>query len=231
MERFAPLVTRNIIFINIILWLLQRIMPNMMGIDLTDILGMHYWQAGSFRLYQMVTYLFLHSTSDFFHLLGNMFMLWMFGSVIERFWGSHRYLIFYIITGITAALTQQFIWHLELHDVASNVNILYNIGGGELLRAEELLNLPITIGASGAVFGLLLAYGMLFPNAEMYYMFLPIPIKAKYIVLLFGLYELFMGVKATGSSIAHFAHLGGMVGGIVLILMWRKKGLIDGPYN
>ena len=165
------------------------------------------------------------------HILNNMFMLWMFGSVIERYWGPKRFLIYYLITGITAALTQQIVWAIDLSSVTSGAYQSVNLGDNGIIPVAEFLNMPTTVGASGAVFGLLLAYGMLFPNSEMYYLFLPIPIKAKYIVLLFGAYELFSGVHATGSNVAHFAHLGGMIGGIILILLWRRKKIISGPYN
>lgn len=231
LERFAPRITRNLIFINVIVWIAQMAFPRALGLDLTDLLGLHYWQGSSFRLYQLVSYMFLHSTDGFIHILSNMFMLWMFGSVIERFWGERRFIIFYLITGITAGLTQEIVWSASFYEMTQGAIQLVDIGGGNIIPLSELLNMPLTVGASGAIFGLLLAYGMLFPNTAMYYMFIPIPIKAKYLVVLFGLYELFSGVHASGSNVAHFAHLGGMIGGIVLILLWRKKGIISGPYN
>lgn len=230
LERFAPLVTRNLIFINLIVWLAQRILPSSIGLDITDLLAMHYWQGSDFKLFQLVSYMFLHSTDGLMHIFNNMLMLWIFGSVIERFWGAQRYLIFYLLTGVTAALTQQAVWTCEFFDITQQGFQLINIGAGQIIPIADFLNMPTTVGASGAVFGLLLAYGMLFPNASMYYLFIPIPIKAKYLVVLFGAYELFSGVHATGSSVAHFAHLGGMIGGIILILLWRKKGIIGGPY-
>lgn len=230
LDRFAPIVTRNLIFLNIVIFLAQRVLPGTLGFDITDLLALHYWQASAFELYQMISYMFLHSTQDIFHLLNNMFMLWMFGSVIERFWGSTRYIAFYLATGFTAALTQQVIWSIDLYEVAELGTRLVDLGGGQIMLSSELLNLPTTLGASGAVFGLLLAYGMIFPNAEMFLFFIPIPIKAKYLVFLFGAYELFAGVTSSGSNIAHFAHLGGMIGGIILIYLWRKHGKIQGPY-
>ena len=231
LERFAPLVTRNLIFINLIVWLAQLILPKSLGFDITDWGALHFYYGSAAHFYQYITYMFLHSTDSLMHILNNMFMLWMFGSVIERYWGPKRFLIYYLITGITAALTQQIVWAIDLSSVTSGAYQLVNLGDNGIIPVAEFLNMPTTVGASGAVFGLLLAYGMLFPNSEMYYLFLPIPIKAKYIVLLFGAYELFSGVHATGSNVAHFAHLGGMIGGIILILLWRRKKIISGPYN
>lgn len=231
LERFAPLVTRNLIFINLIVWLAQLILPKSLGFDITDWGALHFYYGSAAHFYQYITYMFLHSTDSLMHILNNMFMLWMFGSVIERYWGPKRFLIYYLITGITAALTQQIVWAIDLSSVTSGVYQFVNLGNNQIIPVAEFLNMPTTVGASGAVFGLLLAYGMLFPNTEMYYLFLPIPIKAKYIVLFFGAYELFSGVHATGSNVAHFAHLGGMIGGIILILLWRRKKIISGPYN
>lgn len=231
LERFAPLVTRNLIFINLIVWLAQLVLPKSLGFDITDWGALHFYYGSAAHFYQYITYMFLHSTDSLMHILNNMFMLWMFGSVIERYWGPKRFLIYYLITGITAALTQQIVWAIDLSSVTSGAYQFVNLGDKGIVPAAEFLNMPTTVGASGAVFGLLLAYGMLFPNSEMYYLFLPIPIKAKYIVLLFGAYELFSGVHATGSNVAHFAHLGGMIGGIILILLWRRKKIISGPYN
>ena len=231
LERFAPLVTRNLIFINLIVWLAQLVLPKSLGFDITDWGALHFYYGSAAHFYQYITYMFLHSTDSLMHILNNMFMLWMFGSVIERYWGPKRFLIYYLITGITAALTQQIVWAIDLNSVTSGAYQFVNLGDNGIIPVAEFLNMPTTVGASGAVFGLLLAYGMLFPNSEMYYLFLPTPIKAKYIVLLFGAYELFSGVHATGSNVAHFAHLGGMIGGIILILLWRRKKIISGPYN
>jgi membrane associated rhomboid family serine protease len=159
--------------------------------------GLQSFGTGDFSPYQLVTYMFTHE--EFSHIFFNMFALFMFGSVIERTWGVKRYLIYYLTTGIGAGLVQLLIWHIT----------------GQV---------GITIGASGAVFGLLLAFGMLFPNAPLFLMFIPIPIKAKYMVIGYGLIEFFFGIaNHSGDNIAHFAHLGGMLFGIILILFWRKK--------
>jgi membrane associated rhomboid family serine protease len=198
----AP-VTRNLLIINFIIWAGASFMPGVV-----EFLGLHYFQVKDFRVYQLVTYMFTHEA--FSHLFFNMFALFMFGSLIERTWGAKRYLIYYLLTGVGAGLVQLLVWHIQIQN-----------GGIPVEYAHYL----VTIGASGAVFGLLLAFGMLFPNAPLYLMFVPIPIKAKYFVLGYGLIELIFGISnRTGDNVAHFAHLGGMLFGIILILYWRKKG-------
>ncbi len=231
-KNFAPPITRNLIFINIIIWLAQVVFRSRFGIDLSEYAGLHYMEASQFNLVQFITYMFLHSPRGFEHVFFNMFSLWMFGATIERFWGSQRYLTFYLVCGISAGLVQELVWAMDLHSVAQmSADSLINLNGANIVKASSLLNMPVTVGASGAVFGLLLAFAMLFPNAEMFLFFIPIPIKAKYFVVGYALIELIYGVSSSGSNIAHFAHLGGMLGGLILILLWRKKGKIQGPYN
>lgn len=235
LERFAPPVTLRIIIITALFWVAQQVLPRF-GYDLTEHLGMHYVLSDSFAPYQLLTYLFLHSEGGLSHLFFNMFSVWMFGSTIERYWGGRRYIIYYLLTGLSAALVQQVVWHVELSPLLGYTNQVISVaneyGQTQLLTIGQWLSLHTTIGASGSVFGLLLAFGMLFPNTPLFLMFVPVPIKAKYFVVLYGLVELFYGIKpGLGDSVAHFAHLGGMLGGIVLILLWRKKGVIDGPYN
>lgn len=222
LDRFAPRITRMLIFINIVILMLQHILPARLGINLTDILGLHYFEADRFAPYQFISYMFLHSTQSVWHLLNNMFMLWMLGSVLERYMGEQRYILYYLTSGVLAGLVQQAVWYYNFHDLTAYADQLVNIGGGIVDYGRVILNMPITVGASGAVFALLLAYGVFFPNTMMFLLFFPIPIKAKYFVILLGLYELYSGVYATGSDIAHFAHLGGMLGGLLLILLWRR---------
>lgn len=233
-RRLAPPITLNLIIINFLVWIAQLALPRI-GIDLTGLLGLHYFEASSFRLHQLATYMFLHSEQSIEHVFFNMFSVWMFGSTIERYWGARRYLIFYVVTGISAALMQEVVWYYELHSYvqhsAEMIQLVAPYGQVEVVAIGQWLAQFTTIGASGAVFGLLLAFGMLFPNARMFLLFVPIPIKAKYFVIGYGLIELFLGVHPSmGDSVAHFAHLGGMIGGIILILLWRKKGIIGGPY-
>lgn len=229
--QFAPPVTQNLIIINAIFLFATYVLEARFNIDLNDTMGLHYFQADSFNPIQFVSYMFLHDGLS--HLFFNMFSLWMFGRLIEQFWGAKRFLIFYVICGLTAALAQQIVWAVDLMPIVNSPAEFVRFPEGTEMLKSAFLNLPTTVGASGAVFGLLLAFGMLFLNGEIYLFFIPIPIKAKWFVIIYGLVELFLGVApmAGGSNIAHFAHLGGMIGGIILILLWRRKGEIDGPYN
>ncbi|MDO4695165.1 rhomboid family intramembrane serine protease [Porphyromonas sp.] len=202
-----PKVTKNLIIINVIAYLASLALPRV-GIDVLNLLGMHYYGADAFSIYQMLTYMFLHSTSGFGHLFFNMFALYMFGGLLERVWGAKRFLIYYIITGVGAGIIQQIVWALT---TAPSLPVFYH-------------DLLLTIGASGAIFGILLAFGMMFPNMPLFIMFIPIPVKAKYVVIGYGILELLAGIAGrAGDNVAHFAHLGGMLFGLVLILLWRKK--------
>lgn len=188
-------------------------------------MGLHAFGAEQFNIAQLITYMFLHDPSSFAHVFFNMFSVYMFGRTLEQVWGSQRFLFYYITTGIGAGLIQELTWYIEFGGQISQISEAY---GWE--QASLALNSLVTIGASGAVFGILLAFGMLFPNVPLYLMFIPIPIKAKWFVLGYGLIELFLGVSATSDGIAHFAHLGGMLFGLLLILYWRKKGIGNGNY-
>lgn len=198
-----PVVTQNLLVINLIVWLSQLALPRI-GFDVTWHLGMHYMGSDHFKIWQLVTYMFLHG--NFGHIFSNMFALFMFGGLLEQVWGQRKFITFYLVTGIGAGLIQQLSWFLTMTP--------------EIMYYQDLL---ITIGASGAIFGILLAFGMLFPNAPIFIMFIPIPIKAKWFVMFYGLFELFAGVSSTGDGIAHFAHLGGMLFGFILIKYWEKE--------
>lgn len=221
LDMFAPRITRILIFLNLVIWILQERLPEFVGWSLTAELGMRYFEAEAFRPYQLLSYMFLHGS--FSHFFSNMFQLWMLGSTIEHYWGERRYILYYLATGLTAALTQQAVWYLDFHEVALHANQMVQLGvDGPAYLGRELLNLPMTIGASGAVFGIILATAASFPDSRIILLTFPIPIKVKYLVFLLGAYELYSGVHATGSNIAHFAHLGGMIGGALLIWLWRK---------
>ena len=155
----------------------------------------------------------------------------MFGRILENLWGPKRFLIFYVVTGIGAGLVQELVWFINLNDVLFAKQTMIDIGGGAVLNKSQFLNMFVTIGASGSVFGILLAFGMLFPNVPLYLMFIPIPIKAKYFVVFYGLAELFLGVSNVGGdNVAHFAHLGGMLFGYFLIKYWKKNDFNNGKY-
>ena len=219
--RWAPPATRNLIVINLLLWLASLVFLRR-GLDLGELFGLHYFDAELFRPYQLITYQFLHSTTSFEHVFFNMFALWMFGAPVEYQWGWKRFLLFYLLCGVTAGLTQELSWWWDLRDITRYAYI--NLPTG-IVGVPEFLNLLTTVGASGAVFGILLACGMLYPNSVVRIYFI-LPLKMKYFVILYGLFELFAGISNTWGSVAHFAHLGGMLGGIILILLWRKKGVI-----
>lgn len=249
-----PPVVKNLIAINIILFLATLVTPAFferwgLNVDLTDILGMHYWASSKFNPAQFVTYIFMHG--GLYHIFFNMFALYMFGGVLEQMWGTKRFLLYYLLTGVGAGIVQQLFWTVEYHSMimAMNDAIAANSGEG-LLQYQDILgryfrmsnltafdapavielkkmflDLPVTIGASGSVFGLLLAFGWLFPEAKLMMLFFPVPIKARIFVIIYGVAELFLGVaQFSGDSVAHFAHLGGMLFGVILILYWKKKG-------
>ena len=221
-----PPVTKNLIIINLLLWLATIVFRKTLGIDLVEYLGLHYFQADRFNAAQMVTYMFMHDPYSFGHVFFNMFSVFIFGRTLESVWGGKRFLVFYMITGIGAGLIQEITGYISLHDAIANTESM--IGWSQ---TRLVLNNIITIGASGAVFGILLAFGMMFPNAELFLMFIPIPIKAKYFVIGYALIDLFSGLANNpGDNVAHFAHLGGMIFGFILIMYWRKKNRGNGYY-
>lgn len=193
---FPPAI-KNLIFINGIVFLLTKNIFTGGWTALGELIAQYgaLWSIGSgyFYPWQLVTYMFLHA--DGFHIFFNLFALWIFGQAIENLWGTKRFYIYYFLTGIGAAL---------IHMIMSGT-------------------FTYTIGASGAVYGILLAFGMMFPDRYIYMLFPPIPIKAKYFVGMYGAIELFSGLARTDSGVAHFAHLGGLVVGFVLIKLWKLK--------
>jgi len=230
-----PPIVKNIIILNVVMLLLTFALKAVWGTDLNSILGLYFPESDHFRSWQIVTHMFMHG--GFIHLFFNMFALFMFGGVLERVWGPQRFLIYYLITGLGAAFTHEMVMWLQYTKsmAALSPEELQHIydSGLEVLRSGQaytdnaaqtlntVLNTP-TVGASGAVFGVLLAFGMLFPNTQLMLIFPPIPIKAKYFVLAYGAIELYLAVTSPGSNIAHAAHLGGMIFGYLLIRYWRK---------
>jgi membrane associated rhomboid family serine protease len=175
-----------------------------LGLDIQRWMALHYIGSPLFRVYQPITYMFGHAS--FGHLFFNMFALWMFGRILENVWGSKRFLIYYMVCGLGAAFTQE---------------VLQWVG--------VIPQFQSVIGASGAVYGLLLAFAMLFPNMQMYIIPFPVPIKAKWMALGFLVIELVEGIFSVG-NVAHFAHLGGMIFGFLLITYWRKRKRDGGSY-
>lgn len=227
-------VTVNLLIINVLLFVATWVF-NRKGIDLNQYLGLHYWRGSDFNIAQVITYMFMHA--NFYHIFFNMFSLWVFGRTLERVMGGKRFLFYYISCGIGAAITQEIVWQFIWADSIK----LFNQEGFVVMQGAEALeytmqngmlddyfNAMITIGASGAVFGVLLAFAMIFPNVPLFLWFIPIPIKAKWMVLGYGIIELFFGINGISSSVAHFAHLGGMIFGLLILLYWKHKKIIGG---
>ena len=261
--KLLPDVIKNLLIINGLMFLFGMVMEKMLGMDLGDLLGLHYWDSSAFHPYQFITHLFMHG--NFMHLFSNMFALWMFGNILENFWGPKKFLIYYIITGLCAALIHSFFTYYEMNSIhqaaidfsnspspqALSEFINGNMHGNYGLYLEKLrqnwdlhpenaqfysaqainwiaeyikfkADIP-TVGASGAVFGVLLAFGMIFPNMIIY-LYFAIPVKAKYFVFFYGLFELYTGFQNNPTdNVAHFAHLGGMLFGFILLMVWKKR--------
>ncbi len=240
-----PPITKNLIIINFIVWLAMLILPGKFGVDFERYGALHFFTSPDFNPAQIITYMFMHSTYDFTHILFNMFGLFMFGSLLERVLGGKRFLFYYISCGIGAALIQEGVFAIRyfnaIEQLPSDVVNRIAIEGAQAIHAgknfvdpflanlNSIINVP-TVGASGAIFGILLAFAMIFPNMPMYLMFIPIPIKAKWMILGYGIIELSFGLTGINDSVAHFAHLGGMVIGFLLIYYWKRKGIINGTY-
>ena len=218
--RFLPPVVKNLLIINTLLFLASFTL-NRFHIDITRYLGLHFFLASDFMPYQLFTYMFMHA--NFEHLFFNMFALWMFGNTLENIWGSKRFLLFFIVCGLGAGLCQELVQYIQY--VTTGLGNYENVNlNGLIMPTADYLNAWNTVGASGAVYGLLLAFGMLFPNAMIYLYFL-FPIKAKWFVIAYAVIELVSGFLSSG-NVAHFAHLGGMLFGLILILIWKKKGTL-----
>lgn len=261
--RVLPPIVKNLLIINILMFLSQFMFQSVFRIDLVDYLGIHYFESSKFNPIQFVTYMFLHSTGQFSHILFNMLALWMFGYLIENVWGPKRFLIYYMVTGIGAAVVHMAVMYFEISGMQAEANALMSMPNPadferfvmdhfplyqaslndfittwranptsfELInQASNYLNELIeirkdipTVGASGAVFGILLAFGMMFPNTLIYIYFL-FPIKAKWFVIFYGGLELYFGIQnSAGDNVAHFAHLGGMIFGFFLIRYWNRR--------
>ena len=231
-----PPVVKNLLIINVLFYIAMQLFgPQMM----TSVLGVYYFDSPNFRIWQVVTYMFMHSYESLFHIFFNMFALYTFGTALEFVMGSKRFLNFYLITGIGALVLQMAVQSIEVYQVTGSIvnngHFLIDTVQGtmsynpELIteeQASKLMGIYISpmVGASGAIFGLLIAFVMLFPNAELFLMFIPVPVKAKYIIPVYILVELFLGVKQLpGDSIAHFAHLGGALFGFILVKLWGLK--------
>lgn len=232
-----PPVVKNLLIINGLFFLGTLLLEAKFRINLTQILGLHFYKSVLFEPHQLVSHLFMHG--NFLHLFSNMFALWMFGNLMENVWGSQRFFVYYFVTGLGAALLHTLVIQFQYSELASqldaatlnlvlknDINALEQVATSSNIEQIKgllsLLNIP-TVGASGAVFGVLLAYGMFFPN-NVVYVYFAIPLKSKYFVALYGAFELYAGfANNPGDNVAHFAHLGGMLFGYILIKTWDKK--------
>ena len=220
-----PPVTKNLLIINILCFFGYQVAKKY-GIDLNDMLGLHFFLASDFNLAQLVTYMFMHA--NFQHIFFNMFAVWMFGRTLEHVLGSKRFLTYYMVCGIGAGLVQELVQYVQY---AMELSHYENVNTGlAIIPMAEFLNMMTTVGASGAVYGILLAFGMLFPESKMFVFPIPFPIKAKFFVIGYAVIELFSGFGSSGDGVAHFAHLGGMIFGFLLIIYWRKKNRTNGQF-
>lgn len=220
-----PAVTKNLLIINVLCFF-GYVVAERYGIDLNDLFGLHFFLASDFNLGQLVSYMFMHA--DFRHIFFNMFAVWMFGRTLEHVMGPKRFLTYYMVCGIGAGLVQEVVQYIQYATVLSQYDGVNT--GLTVIPMEEYLNLMTTVGASGAVYGILLAFGMMFPNTSMFVFPLPFPIKAKFFVIGYAVIEIFMGFGSSGDGVAHFAHLGGMIFGFLLIMYWRKKNKNNGQF-
>lgn len=218
MFKQIPTVTKNLLIINIIVFLAQLV-GEQRGVDLVSWLGLHFVLADDFQLWQLVTYMFLHA--DFTHIFFNLFSLWMFGRIIEQTFGAKRFFTYYMVCGIGAGICQE-LWQLGEYFLTDMYRFDWVNTGTARMAMGDFLNLWTTIGASGACYGVLLAFGMLYPNERIMLLIPPIPMKAKYFVAGYAAIELFSAFASSG-NIAHFAHLGGMLFGWLLIRHWRNE--------
>lgn len=231
-----PMVVKNLLIINALFYLATLALQSY-GIDLYKTMALYFPSSKQFGVWQFVSYMFMHGS--FTHILFNMFALWMFGNVLENVWGPKRFLNYYLITGIGAGITHLVVSYIRIASsgfelTPDQFDLIYKEGFQILQSGRNysdpamgffnlIMNVP-TVGASGAVFGILLAFGMMFPNS-LIYIYFAIPIKAKYFVIIYGVIELFSGISnRPGDNVAHFAHLGGMLFGYAIILYWKKKG-------
>ena len=224
--RKIPTVTKNLLIINVIAFIAYLVLKGR-GIDLNSIFGLHFFMASDFHLYQLFSYMFMHGGIE--HIFFNMFALWMFGCVVENVWGPKKFLFYYILCGIGAGLIQEIAQ-------ATSLCISTGMSVGDMFSmpedARQMLNGWTTVGASGAIYAILLAFGMIFPEERIFIFPLPIPIKAKWFVMFYVAIELFSALGSGGNdNVAHFAHLGGMLFGFILIRYWRRHPEVGSGYG
>ncbi|MCH2230291.1 MAG: rhomboid family intramembrane serine protease [Crocinitomicaceae bacterium] len=241
MFKNLPPVTKNLLILNLMFYIVSLVLASN-GINMNQKLGSHYFNSVLFEPYQIVTHMFMHSLTDFFHILFNMLLLVMFGSHLEKIWGAKRYFIFYVSCGFGALVLYNSIgvWQImELKNalIADGFNIAtlnnkilsgpfeYAIHSDQseyLVNTYVGMSISTIAGASGAIFGLLAGFALLFPNTPLQLLFIPVPIKAKYLIGGYLAFEVYNSLYNSGDQIAHLAHVGGAIVGIIFILVWRK---------
>ncbi len=212
-----PTITKNLLIINALCFF-GSIVAQRSGINLEYLLGLHVYGSTDFRFYQLFTYMFMHA--GFEHLFFNMFALFMFGPVLERLWGAKRFLIFYLVCGIGAGIIQEVVQLVYYGQILEGYQMVNT--GEEVVSTGDFMNMIYTVGASGAVYGILLAFGVSYPNVPMFVFPIPVPIKAKYYIIGMIAIELFLGLTMR-DSVAHMAHIGGMIFAGIMMYMWRKN--------
>ena len=222
--RSIPIITKNLLIINVLAFLAYYVFYLRGTADLNDIFGLHFFLASDFHIYQLFTYMFMHG--GWGHLFFNMFALWMFGCVMENVWGPKKFLFYYIFCGVGAGIVQEISQYVSLYYMISNQQIVGFTSSFSSVWSDpslaQMLNAWTTVGASGAIYAILLAFGMSFPEERIFIFPLPIPIKAKWFVIFYVGLELFMALGTSNDSVAHFAHLGGMLFGFLLIKYWQR---------
>ena len=209
----TPPVVKNIIIINVIMLLFTMFTGDFMY----KYFALYYVESEWFSPYQIITHIFMHG--GFWHLFFNMYTLYIFGTVLERIWGMKKFILFYFVTGLGAAAVHTGVEWIQASHWMSEAAA----GSMEAMQQIHMLKMTPTVGASGAIYGILMGYAMLYPDSIMTLVFPPISLKAKWFVLIFAAIELLTGVTGTGGGIAHFAHLGGLIFGFALIWYWKKN--------
>ncbi|ERR1700743_1401549 len=219
-------VVKNLLIINIIFFIATYLLRQ--TFDMEKWLSVYYFNSPQFRLWQIITYMFMHGNIG--HIFFNMFALFMFGPILEYSIGSQRFFNLYFICGLGAIIIQMMVQAFQIHAITGGIVIShpelessYLQFGASAQKLYDIYNTPV-LGASGAIFGLLVAFGMLYPNLEMMILFIPVPIKAKYIIPVYILVELWLGIgQYGGDNVAHFAHLGGALFGFIMVKLWRLR--------
>lgn len=216
--RNIPIVTKNLLLINLVAYLATVMIPS-----LSDLFGLHFVLASDFQVYQLFTYMFMHA--NFTHIFFNMFALWMFGCVVERVWGPRRFVLYYLVCGVGAGMFQELAQMVQFYSIMSDAMPGFSLSQLSVAATANgaALNSWTTVGASGAVYGILLAFGMTFPEERIFIFPLPVPLKAKWFVLIYAAVEVFSALATQGDGVAHLAHLGGMIFGFFLIRYWRRQ--------